>query len=390
LFLLFLLIVVLRGQLGENKMKEKILITGGAGFIGSFLADELIERGYPVRIFDNLEPQVHTKGIPDYLNKKAEFIRGDVRNRDELEKALKGMEVVFHFAAAVGVAQSMYQIKRFVDTNVGGTGNLLDILANSKHSVRKLIVAASMTGYGEGTSSCPSCGIVYPGLRPEEQLKQGKWELTCPKCGGTVAPIPTPETKEQNPSTIYALTTLMKEKMCLTIGQTYGLPVVSLRFFNVYGPRQSLNNPYTGVSAIFMSRIKSNNRPIINEDGLQSRDFISVHDVVRACIMAMEQKEADFEAFNVGSGKATSIKGVAEIIAKEYGAKIAPEITNKSRKGDLRHCTADISKIKALLGFEPRISFEQGIRELIEWSRKQESVDNFEKADRELKDKGLM
>lgn len=370
-------------------MKSKILVTGGAGFIGSFLVDELIKKGHPVRIFDNLEPQVHDKGVPSYLNKKAEFVRGDVRNREELEKALEGIDVVFHFAAAVGVSQSMYQVKRFVDTNVSGTGNLLDILVNSKHKVRKLVVASSMTCYGEGVSSCKSCGVVYPSLRGEEQMKKSEWELRCPKCGKVVEPIPTPETKATSPSTIYALTTKVKEDMCLAIGKTYEIPTVALRFFNVFGPRQSLNNPYTGVSAIFMSRIKNNNQPIINEDGLQSRDFISVHDVVEACILAMEKPEADYDFFNVGSGKATTIKGVAEIIAKGYGSSIKPEITNKSRKGDLRHCTADISKIRQRLGWSPKISFEEGIKELIEWSRKQEAIDNYDKAERELREKKL-
>ncbi len=370
--------------------KDKILVTGGAGFIGSFLVDKLVEKGYSVRIFDNLEEQVHNGKMPAYLNRKAEFIRGDVRNREELEKALEGITVVFHFAAAVGVSQSMYQIKRFVDSNVGGTGNLLDILVNGKHSVRKIVVAASMTGYGEGTSRCEKCGIVNPNLRTEEQMQKGQWEVLCPKCGRPVVPLQTAETKEMNPSTIYALTTKLKEEMCLTIGRTYNIPAVSLRFFNVFGPRQSLNNPYTGVSAIFMSRIKNNSKPIINEDGLQSRDFISVHDVVDACILAMEKSEGDYDFFNVGSGKPTSIKEIAEIIAKEYGADIKPEITNKFRKGDLRHCTADISKIKRRLGFSPKVSFEEGMRELIEWSRKQEAIDNFEKANRELKEKGLM
>jgi len=371
-------------------MKQRILVTGGAGFIGSFLVDELVKRGHYVRIFDNLEPQVHNKKRPDYLNTKAEFMAGDVTKKDQLEKAIKDIDVVFHLAAAVGVGQSMYQIRHYVNSNILGTSNLLDILVNTKHNIKKIVVAASMSSYGEGAYKCLNCGIVYPLLRTEKQMQSKEWELSCPNCTKPLKPIPTDENKKQDCNSIYAITKKTQEDMALNIGKTYGIPTVSLRYFNVYGPRQSLSNPYTGVAAIFMSRIKNKNSPIVYEDGLQTRDFISVHDITQANILAMEKSSADYETFNVGTGKPLTIKSIAEILSELYGIKIKPTITNQYRKGDVRHCYADTTKIKTKLGFEPKISFEQGMRELIEWSKTAESVDKFDKATTELKQKGLL
>ncbi len=373
-------------------MSYKALVTGGAGFIGSHIVDELVKGGHDVRVFDSLDPQVHGKGAkkPGYLNPKAEFVKGDVTDKGALAKALEDIEVVFHEAAAVGVGQSMYQISYYVSNNNVGTSNLLELLADGKHGVKKMLVAASMSSYGEGAYSCQGCGTVYPPLRTAEQMEKRDWELHCPNCGKAAKPIPTPETKPQHCNSIYALTKKDQEEMLLMIGKTYGIPAVALRYFNVYGPRQSLSNPYTGVAAIFMSRIKNGNRPIVYEDGLQTRDFISVHDIARANVLAMEKSAADYEVFNVGSGIPHPIKSIAEMIARTFGSKIAPEITNTFRKGDVRHCYADTSKIKKKLGFTPSVSFEAGMCELIEWSRKAEAVDKFESAQKELSARGLV
>jgi len=370
-------------------MSKHILVTGGAGFIGSFIVDKMVELGNEVRIFDNLDSQVHPNGRPSYLNPKAEFVKGDVAKKDELRKALEDVEIVFHEASAVGVGQSMYQIAHYTNVNNIGTANLLDILVNGKHNVGKILVAASMSSYGEGLYECQNCGIKTPPLRTEEQMAAGKWELIC-KCGRQLKPIPTPETKNLDSNSIYALSKKDQEEMVLMIGKTYGIPAVSLRYFNVFGPRQSLSNPYTGVAAIFMSRIKNDHRPVVYEDGLQTRDFISVHDIVDANISAMKSNSANYESFNVGSGKPQTIKGIAETLAGMYGKNIKPEVTLKFRKGDVRHCFADMSKIKSKIGWQPRVSFEGGMKELIEWSRKEESIDKFDDARRELEERGLV
>jgi len=370
-------------------MKYKILVTGGAGFIGSFLVDKLVEEGHEVVILDNLEPQVHQGNTPSYLNKSAKFVQGSVLDYDLFKDTVADVDIVFHEAAMVGVGQSMYQVRRYVGANIMGTAYLLDILANEKHNVKKVIVAASMSSYGEGAYKCEACGVVSPPLRTEEQLKTRKWELTC-NCGKQLTPIPSTEEKPLQSNSIYGITKSNQEQMTLTLCQAYGIPAVSLRYFNVYGPRQSLSNPYTGVAAIFMSRIKNNNPPIIFENGLQSRDFVSVHDIVQANILAMNSSAADYEMLNVGSGATTTIKNVADVLIKLYGKDIQAEITNKYRKGDVRHCFADISKIKNMLNFEPKVSFEQGMQELINWSEAQKSDDKVEQATQELKEKGLM
>ncbi len=369
----------------------RILVTGGAGFIGSFIVDKLIELGHTVRIFDNLDEQVHPNSKkPDYLNKNAEFILGDVRDYDAFKKVCLDVDVIFHKAAAVGVGQSQYKIKHYVDVNTGGTANLLDILVNNKNKVKKLIVAASMSSYGEGYYNCKKCGRVTPSLRSLPQMQSGDWELKCPICGINVNPLPTDEKKELASNSIYAISKKDQEEMCLNIGKAYNIPTVALRYFNVYGPRQSLSNPYTGVAAIFMSRIKNNNAPYIYEDGLQSRDFISVHDIVQANMLAMQKPEANYEMFNVGTGKPIAIKDIALILAKLYGKNIEPIIANKFRQGDVRYCYADISKITKKLGFKPKVSFEKGMKELIEWAKTAQSEDKFEQAAGELAAKGLV
>jgi len=366
------------------------LVTGGAGFIGSFLVDELIRRGYAVRIYDNLEPQVHPDGkVPEYLNSEAEFIHADIRDYDRLKKACEGIDVIFHLAAMVGVGQSQYHIKRYVDVNIGGTANVLDILANKRTKVSKILVAASMSSYGEGQYECEECGIVAPALRSEEQMAEQEWELFCPLCLEKVTPMPTSEEKKLECQSIYAITKKTQEEMVLNFGTTYNIPAVSLRYFNVYGPRQSLSNPYTGVAAIFLSRLKHGQTPVVFEDGLQTRDFVSVHDIVQANILALEDESLS-GYFNIGTGQPRTIRRIAEILADLSGNEIAPHITAKFRKGDIRHCVADISKARMLFEYTPQMSFEDGMRELIAWSATAESADKFEEAHQELEKRGLV
>lgn len=381
---------------GADKVK-KVLITGGAGFIGSHLCDALIEKGYKVTVFDNLDSQVHPEEkIPEYLNKKARFIKGDVKDYNKLKDAVCEQDFVFHFASCVGVGQSQYQISKYVHNNITGTANLLDILVNTKHCIKKIIVAASMSSYGEGLAKCKKCGIFKPELRrlPEGKIikRHSYWEIKCPICKSIAFSIPTEENTLLDANSIYAITKKEQEEMCLLIGKTYGIPVVSLRFFNVYGPRQSLSNPYTGVTAIFLSRIKNNNPPVIFEDGLQTRDFIWVGDVVKACMLALEKEKANYEIFNVGTGKPVSILDVACTLIKLSGkqGKVQPAVTYRFRKGDVRHCYADIRKIKKLIGFKPEVSLKQGFQKLIVWSEKIEARDFFGASLKELENKNLV
>lgn len=368
-----------------------ILVTGGAGFIGSHIVDALVSQGHRVRVFDNLDPQVHPEGkLPAYVNRYADYIHGDMRNIEELRTALHEVEIVFHKAAAVGMGQSQYQIKHYVDTNTGGTANLLELLANTRHSVRKVIVAASQSSYGEGCCQRSDGSVIQPAFRGEEQLQNAQWENLDPQTGQPMMPTPTPESAQTNCQAIYAITKRDQEEMLMSIAKTYDIPAVALRYFNVYGTRQSLSNPYTGVIAIFMSRIANGKPPVIYEDGLQSRDFVSVYDVVQANQRAMDNEEANYQVFNVGTGKPISILEVAETLIRIYGADLQPEVTGKYRKGDTRHCYADISKIQEKLGYLPKVNFEEGLREIVEWSRTTEAVDRFEEAAKELANRGLI
>ncbi len=346
-------------------MTKRILVTGGAGFIGSHLVDALVAQGHRVDVIDNLEPQVH-KEKPDYLNPKAHYAFKDVRDPDLFDGAFADVEVVVHLAAMVGVGQSMYQVTRYVDANVGGTARLLQALVEGKHGVKKLLVASSMSIYGEGAYTCPT------------------------DCGTSLAPVATPETKPLQTNSVYAVTKRDQEELCLITGRAYGIPTVALRFFNVYGPRQSLDNPYTGVAAIFQSRIKNGQPPVVFEDGHQSRDFVSVHDVVRSCLLAIEGGSADYRAVNVGTGTATSILDVAQVLLRLYRSPLRPSIENRFRAGDVRHCFADISLARRLLGYEPAISFGDGMRELVEWGQKTSARDGFTQAYDELNKKGLL
>ena len=370
-------------------MSKQVLITGGAGFIGSHLANELINHGYRVRILDNLLEQVHGKDAerPDYLNAEAELIRGDIRNRKDLESALRGVDQVYHFAARVGVGQSMYEIREYTDVNNMGTATLLEVL--TENPVEKLVVASSMSIYGEGLYEDTAGNKIEGSSRSKEQLKAGKWELYDEK-GEALKPVATPESKTPTLASVYALSKYDQERLCLMVGSAYNIPTVALRFFNAYGPDQALSNPYTGVLAIFASRFLNNKSPLIFEDGQQQRDFVSVYDIARACRLAMETPEADGEVFNVGSGQSYTIQEVAEKMAEVMNkTELKPEITGKYRVGDIRHCYADISKARKILGFEPSYTLEQGMEELAEWLEGQIAVDKVGDMKKELEARGL-
>lgn len=355
-------------------MRKNVLVTGGAGFVGSHTVDALVKRGHHVRIYDNLNPQVHGNQMPEHINRSAEFIRGDVRDLAKLTQAVRGMDAIYHFAAAVGVGQSMYEIAHYTSVNNQGTANLLQAILDSRSHPGKIIVASSMSIYGEGRYSCLECGKdVEPVARPLEQLKAKQWEALCPACGEPLIPLATSENKHLQSTSIYALSKKYQEEMVLLFGRTYGIPAVALRYFNIYGPRQSLSNPYTGVVAIFASRLMNGHAPLIFEDGLQMRDFVSVHDIVSANLLAMEDDGADGKALNVGSGKAVTIRKVAAEIGRAVNSSAPFELTGRYRSGDIRHCFADISAIGAVLGFRPQVHFDEGMLELSEWLRSQQS-----------------
>lgn len=351
--------------------------------------DALLAQGHNVRVFDNLTPQVHGSQVPDYLAEDVELIRGDMRDSDAVRTALEGMDVVFHLAAAVGVGQSMYEISHYMGVNTQGTAVLLQELLNRKNQIQKLVVASSMSIYGEGKYLCAQCGEIAPPLRSLEQLKSKQWEVVCPQCGEALAPIPTNENKPLQCSSIYALSKKDQEEMCLLYGRTYGLPVVALRYFNIYGPRQALSNPYTGVAAIFASRLMNGNSPLVFEDGKQMRDFVSVKDVVQANLLAMELSGADGLAINIGSGSAVSIQEVAITLAKALGVEITMELAGKYRAGDIRHCFADISCARERLGYQPGVSFTEGVKDLVHWLQSQQPVDRADEAVAQLGNFGL-
>ncbi len=366
-----------------------ILITGGAGFIGSHLADDLLARGHHVRALDNLSPQVHgaAQSRPAYLADDVELVRGDVRDDAAVGQALDGIDAVFHFAAAVGVGQSMYEIAHYTSTNNLGTAVLLQALI--KRPVQRLVVASSMSLYGEGLYRASDGTSVEGHERPLEQLRAADWELHDTH-GDAVEPIPTPETKSPSLSSVYALSKFDQERMALMIGRAYGIPTVALRFFNVFGTRQALSNPYTGVLAIFASRLLNDNPPLIFEDGLQRRDFVSVYDIVQACRLALDSPKAAGRAFNVGSGRSFTVREVATLLAGILGKpEIQADICGKYRVGDIRHCFADVTLARTELGYEPRIALEDGLVELAEWLESQVADDRVAEASRELTARGL-
>lgn len=370
-------------------MSKRVLVTGGAGFVGSHLVDALLREGHQVRVFDNLSSQVHPEGKPGYLSTEIEFVRGDMRDLDAVRHALTNIDVVFHKAAAVGVGQSMYEIAQYMGANTQGTANLLQAILDSKRDLEKLVVASSMSIYGEGKYACPKHGAMAPAPRPLEQLRRKQWETRCAECDAALEPIATDESKPLQCTSIYALSKKDQEEMCLLFGRTYGLPVVALRYFNIYGTRQALSNPYTGVAAIFAARLLNGSAPMVFEDGAQQRDFVSVHDIVRANLLALQRKEADGLAINVGSGSPISISQVATALAQSLGARTDAEITGKYRAGDIRHCFADISLARRVLAYEPQFQFADGIRELAQWLGSQSAADRVDDATQQLTAFGL-
>ena len=370
-------------------MAKKVLITGGAGFVGSHLADELLETGYAVRVLDNLASQVHGTRArrPAYLASEVEFVRGDVRDREAIARALEGVDSVFHFAAVVGVGQSMYEIANYTDNNSQGTAVFLESL--SAHPIERLIVASSMSVYGEGLYRSRDGSLIEGRERTLDQLRAHDWEVRNAN-GEALTPVPTPESKCPALPSVYAISKYHQERLCLTIGRAYGIDTVALRFFNIFGTRQALSNPYTGVLAIFASRFLNNNPPLINEDGKQRRDFVHVRDVAQACRLALEVREAAGEVFNIGSGYNYSVLEIAEQMARVLGKEeIEPEIIGKCRVGDIRNCFADISRAKKILGYKPNVSLEKGLVELADWLEGQIAVDRVDHAVRELNVRGL-
>jgi dTDP-L-rhamnose 4-epimerase len=363
-------------------MPETVLITGGAGFIGSHLADELLARGYRVRALDSLIPQVHEgESRPEYLAEDVELQIGDVRDVDALRRALDGVDSVIHLAARVGVGQSMYEIAEYTSANSFGTAVLLEVLAEKP--VRKLLVASSMSVYGEGLYRAENGDEVEPPERTREQLERREWELP------GLEPVATPETKRLGLSSIYALTKYDQERASLVCGAAYGISTVALRLFNTYGTRQALSNPYTGVLAIFASRLLNDRRPRVFEDGLQRRDFVSVRDVATAFRLALEHHGSDGTAVNVGSGRSVTVREIGENLAATIGKQLEPELTGEYRVGDIRHCYADIGLARTALGYEPAVELEAGMAEIASWLEGRVATDRVDAAAQELAQRGL-
>jgi dTDP-L-rhamnose 4-epimerase len=346
---------------------EKILITGGAGFIGSHIADLLIENGYEIRIFDNLEERVHKKTMPSYLNAQAEFIEGDIRNYDAIQKAMEKVDVVLHYAAAVGVGISMYDIINFTSTNSLGTANLLDIVVKNQDKIRMLIVASSASVYGEFAYVCKEHGTVYPGMRTIKQMERKQWEMKCPICGEQTTYAFTREDKPKEPISIYGIGKNDQEEMCLLIGRTHGIPSVAFRFMAVYGPRQALSNPYTGIAPIFIVKLLKDMPPMLYEDGNQVRDFVHVRDVARLNLMAIQKGDLKGEVYNVSASKPLKLADFARIVAKSMNKNIEPALFNSYRKGDVRHIVANTAKVRHDLGWEPAIPIEDGVMDLLDY-----------------------
>jgi dTDP-L-rhamnose 4-epimerase len=375
---------------------ENILISGGAGFIGSNLALKLVSLGHKVTILDNLSPQIHTESENNsqlYLSIKDKvfFIKGDVRNRKDWQKAIANNSVIVHLAAETGTGQSMYQIEKYVEVNCSGTAIMLDILANEEHQVKKVVVASSRAIYGEGKYQCSDHGDVYPSERSDEQMSKGHFEPICTKCKQSVALVSTDENSKIYPTSIYGITKSNQEQMILVACKSLGISAVSLRYQNVYGSGQSLSNPYTGILSIFSTRILNNNPINIFEDGQESRDFVFIDDVIDATTLAIHNHDIESDSMNVGSGISTSVQTVADELKRLYQSNVEINVSGNYRLGDIRHNKADISKIQRRLGFNPKVSFEDGLKQFVEWVKTQDvKSDNYDQSISEMKDKGLM
>jgi dTDP-L-rhamnose 4-epimerase len=369
-------------------MSRRALITGGAGFIGSHVADELLSRGYVVRVLDALLPQLHgpERRRPAYLDTNIELVPGDVRDRDVVRRALEDVDVVFHFAARIGVGQSMYEVAEYTSVNNHGTAVLLEALIS--RPVERLVVASSMTIYGEGRYRDPEERVYDHVQRTPDQLARDDWEPRTTN-GRELFPVPTPETKIPSIASLYALSKYDQECMCLLVGSAYRIPTVVLRLFNVYGPRQMLANPYTGLLAMFAARLLTGSPPLVFEDGLQRRDFVHVRDVAVACRLALEADAAIGGIFNIGSGLTMTLGEVAERMGRVMGHPMFPKTTGKHQVGDIRHCTADIGLARNVLGYQPQVEVDAGLAELADWLGKQDSVNRIETMRAELAARGL-
>jgi dTDP-L-rhamnose 4-epimerase len=367
-----------------------VLVTGGAGFIGSHLVDLLLAGGERVRVLDNLDPLAHADGRPTGLDPEAQLVIGDLRDRTTAERALEGVDRVFHLGGVVGNGESMVNVRKAVDNNSGGTATLLEAVIERRDRIHRVVAASSMVVYGEGSYRCARHGVVHPPLRASEQLRRREWEARCPLCGGFVQPVATAEDAPLRPTSVYGITKRDQEELVLVLGRAYGIESVALRYLNVYGPGQALSNPYTGVAAIFAARLLSGRRPLVFEDGGQLRDLVHVSDVVRATAAAMTAPAAAGRALNVATGAQVSVGELAGLIAAALRSELAPEITGEYRAGDIRHCFADVSLARELLGFEASVSLEDGLPELAEWVRSEVPAERGDEALSDLRARGLV
>src|SRR5437764_373970 len=368
-------------------MSKRALVTGGAGLIGSHVTDLLVREGWEVRVLDNLEPNTHKRGKPSWINPKAESIEGDIRDRETITAALDKIDIVFHQAAYGGY---MPEISKYVHVNSFGTAQMLEVIREKKLPIQKIIVASSQAVYSEGAGSCPKHGLVFPPVRPIEQLQKGDWKVHCPICGAVTKSAPTPENAPVGGETVYGLTKVDQEKLVLLWGKQIGIPTVALRYSCTYGPRQSIFNPYTGVIAIFSTRLLNNLPPVLYEDGEQTRDFSFVEDIARANLLAAESAQIDGVAINIGSGEGTPIRKIAQILSRQLKIDIEPEARGEFRPGEMRHLTSDTMKARAA-GYKLQIALEDGIQRYIDWIRSQLDIrDYFSEAEQILKSKGIV
>lgn len=374
---------------------KRVLITGGAGFIGSNLSLKLISKGYRVRVLDNLNPQIHGQNSEEsytynLIKGKVEFVLGSVNNYEDLKKSLVDVDVVVHFAAETGTGQSMYEINEYVETNINGTSKLLNILANEVNTVKKVILASSRSVYGEGKYKCDEHGIVYPEERKDEHMSQGDFEVKCPACHKTVEMLPTDEQAKLHPSSVYGYTKLAQEHLISIVCKTINIPYTIFRFQNVYGPGQSLKNPYTGILSIFSTAIKNNNDINVFEDGNETRDFVYIDDVIDAVVKGIENQGACNNVLNVGSNEATDVLTIAQTLTVKYKSNVKVGISGNYRFGDIRNNLADLSSIERTLGYVPQVKFEEGISNFVEWVEQQViEKDNYQESLIEMKNKGL-
>ncbi|WJV19348.1 GDP-mannose 4,6-dehydratase [Rossellomorea marisflavi] len=373
----------------------RVLISGGAGFIGSNLALKLLDQGYEVVLLDNLSKQIHgdnpeTSYTYSLIKNKCKLVLGDVANYKDWKNAIEGIDIVVHLAAETGTGQSMYEINKYVDVNIGGTAKMMEVITNEKNKVKKVIVAASRAVYGEGKFRCEKHGIVYPVSREEKYMEKGDFEVKCPICDKDVEMLPTDEESKLHPTSVYGHTKQSQEELCMIVGRSINIPVVAYRFQNVYGPGQSLKNPYTGILSIFSTRIKNSNNINIFEDGLETRDFVYIDDVTQAIILGIESDKANFQSFNVGSGEKVNVLTVAKILKEKYRSNVHINVTGNYRLGDIRHNLGDLTKINSFLGYQPKVKFIEGISNFVKWVENQNvEADNYETSIEEMKSKGL-